>query len=644
MAKSAARKRTAAKAPAGKARAFGRSLKDFPELNEAELKLIEQTRNGELAYFGEEIQKSVDEKKTRTIRAGLVRFLALGGDDATPVHERGVRVQGATIKGELDLQGCTLAGDLNLWNCELTDTLTLHSARARTVNLEGSRCQDIEADGVEIAGDLDLRDKFVAQGAVRLLGAKIEGNLDCGGGQFAGQDKDGNALLCDGIEVGGGVYLRNGFEAQGAVRLIVANIKGDLSCIGGRFEGADEDGDALVCDSMQVGGDVFLSGKFVAQGMVRLLGANIAGDLVCAGGSFGALPEKPATTTDEKPKEAAAAPVPTVLPLIAARATVQGTLWLGSTRSPVQFHGGVDITGAHVGRMVDAVTEHTKPREPDAAPAGAGDSPAFLMLDGLVYDRFGELTDMSAQGRIAFLRLQRDNVLGKDFKPQPWTQMVKALREAGHTDAAREVAIEYEKARRSAGWLNSKTLLDNALWGLHWLYGVLVGYGHRPLRLVAITLGLWLAFGIFYHYAAVQGVFAPSNPLVFQNSAYAQCSPDYDRFAEELPPKVGNWYWCKALPAEYTTFNPYLYSLDLILPLVDLQQDKDWAPIIPTPHQHDSMRHWMVNYMLDLFSLDGWRLGHLVRFVMWFEILFGWAASLLFVSVAAGFIKRMDAE
>ena len=86
---------------------------------------------------------------------------------------------------------------------------------------------------------------------------------------------------------------------------------------------------------------------------------------------------------------------------------------------PTQFHGGVDLTGAHVGRIVDLVNEHTKFREPDVTPAGVGDSPAFLRLDGLTYDRFGERTDLSAKARIAFLRLQRENDLGKDFKPQP---------------------------------------------------------------------------------------------------------------------------------------------------------------------------------------------------------------------------------
>ena len=59
-------------------------------------------------------------------------------------------------------------------------------------------------------------------------------------------------------------------------------------------------------------------------------------------------------------------------------------------------------------------------------------SPTTLMLDGLTYNRFGEISDLSAPARIAFLRLQCEIDLGKEFKPQPWIQMVKVLRESGH--------------------------------------------------------------------------------------------------------------------------------------------------------------------------------------------------------------------
>ena len=63
------------------------------------------------------------------------------------------------------------------------------------------------------------------------------------------------------------------------------------------------------------------------------------------------------------------------------------------------------------------------------------------------------------------------------------------------------------------------------------------------------------------------------------------------------------------LPAEYTTFSPLAYSLDILLPLVDLGQKKPW-----------------------------------VRLLNWFEILYGWIASLLFVAIVSGISRRSETE
>jgi hypothetical protein len=40
--------------------------------------------------------------------------------------------------------------------------------------------------------------------------------------------------------------------------------------------------------------------------------------------------------------------------------------------------------------------------------------------------------------------------------------------------------------------------------------------------------------------------------------------------------------------------------------------------------------------------LGNWSFKHLVRLVLWFEILFGWVASLLLVAVVSGLTKRSE--
>lgn len=620
------------------ARAYGRSLKDFEDekpLNGAERTLIERARRGEVAPIGREVPKDGDkDKDAKTIRAGLVRFLALGGDSETAVHEQGVQVQGAFIDGDLDLEGCTLVGDLLLWHCELAGTLTLGGALTRSVSLEGSKCRDITADGAEIAGYLLLRSGFVAQGAVRLLNADIKSNLDCSGGRFEGQDEAGIALNCDGIQVRGGIFLNKGFLAQGVVRLLGADIKQNLECDGGRIAGQDEDGDALVCDGIQIGGSISFRRGFEAQGTVRLVGAVIQADLVCIGGVFGAMTKVATADGGEKLQETAGQLAPTLTPLTLARATIHGTLWLGGAIPTPEFHGGVDLTGAKICRIIDWVAEDAERRAPDPTLRGGGDSPAFLRLDGLSYDRFGEPTDLNAKARIAFLRLQDEYDLGEGFKPQPWMQMIKVLRESGHTEAARDVSIAFEEERRKAGQFRWLTAI------LHRMYGLLVGYGHRPMLLARITISVWLVCGAIFDTAAEFGVMAPTNPRVYEGRQYSACRPE----------SLGNWVACKA-PYEYTTFNSVIYSLDLILPLVDLQQEKDWAPMITQPCASvieignfiGICRHAWVDAFSDPHSMPEvgyWPFGFFVWTVMWFEILFGWIAGLLFVAVISGLVKK----
>ena len=89
---------------------------------------------------------------------------------------------------------------------------------------------------------------------------------------------------------------------------------------------------------------------------------------------------------------------------------------------------------------------------------------------------------------------------------------------------------------------------------------------------------------------------------------------------------------CKSLPAEYTTFSPLAYSLDILLPLVDLGQEKHWGTLIPTPERH---------FVVELFSFSP---AHWVRLLNWFEILYGWIASLLFVAIVSGISRRSETE
>src|SRR5208283_4735673 len=73
-----------------------------------------------------------------------------------------------------------------------------------------------------------LNDDFHAEGEVRMLGAQIGGDLDCTRGAF--ENPSGDALSADRSSVAGDVILREGFHAKGDIRLVGVQIGGNLDC------------------------------------------------------------------------------------------------------------------------------------------------------------------------------------------------------------------------------------------------------------------------------------------------------------------------------------------------------------------------------------------------------------------------------
>jgi hypothetical protein len=138
------------------------------------------------------------------------------------------------------------------------------------------------ADGAEISGSVYLLGGFRASGAVRLAGAKIGGQLLCRGVTLS--NKGGYALTADGAEIRGDVLLGSevflgGFSADGGVRLPGAKIGGQLDCAGATL--SNKSGYALVADGAEIDGGVFLRHGFSAKGAVSLRGAKIRAELAC---------------------------------------------------------------------------------------------------------------------------------------------------------------------------------------------------------------------------------------------------------------------------------------------------------------------------------------------------------------------------
>jgi hypothetical protein len=255
------------------------------ELSDAERKLVEAARKGEVANCAvgqsdvDDPAKGFEWGEDRTIRAEVIYDLATGGNQEW--RAKGVWLNGARISGRFDLTAASITVPLALTGCYVEEPVILDGASAPMISLTGSRVPSISAVNLTVNHNLLLADGFTALGGVQLHMARIGGQLNCGRGTFGNSGE--KALDGKRLTVSGDVFLNEGFRAEGEVRLLDAKIDGLLDCAGGTFENAD--GDALVVDRVRVGGSVILS-KATAKGEVSLGGAKIDGQVVCRGGTF----------------------------------------------------------------------------------------------------------------------------------------------------------------------------------------------------------------------------------------------------------------------------------------------------------------------------------------------------------------------
>lgn len=241
-------------------------------LTDADKRLFGTTAGGNVAYYGKGKPAEADTwGKDRVLRADRIEWLCTDRKAVKEVTHKGVWIQGARIEGQLQLSYAKIAFPLSIENSAVREGMVFERARLAAFFLSGTHTGPIHADGLRVDYDLLLRNGFHATGEVRLLGAKIGGNLDCVNGHFS--NPNGVALSIDGVDVGGDVFFSDGFQATGEVRLLGAKIGGNLECINGHF--SNPTGYALNADGVEVKGSVFLREQFQAEGVVDFVAATV---------------------------------------------------------------------------------------------------------------------------------------------------------------------------------------------------------------------------------------------------------------------------------------------------------------------------------------------------------------------------------
>ena len=478
-----------------------------------------------------------------------------------------IAADGLVVEGDLDCSGATCLGSVRLRGARVTGWVNASGARLR--------CADgpaLDADNAVIGGSFTGR-QLICEGKIKFQHARIGGHLQLTGARL--HNPGDWALAGGGVAVEGGFWCSDGFTATGEVRLIGARLGSNLTLTGAEL--SNPAGVALNLDSATLA-DFDGAGLRVPAGQLSFAGTHVTGRLNLDGADLGGVAGRAAMVAD-------GVVIGKTLALAGLHATGEVSVYAGrvggrvvlsgaSIENPagsalglaqleavdvlcdnLRVSGAVQLTGARIERQlrmdqvrlvnpgsvaleargVRAQEFSLLPAEPiqgDVALSHSRlgifrDDPAGrsgpMELDGLTYDVLEP--PLPARQRLNWLT---GGMIG--HQPQPFEQLAALYTGIGQPAEARRVLYAKELHQRS-----SKTAAGRA-WSL--LQDVTVGYGYRPWRAV-----LW--FAIFL--AIGSAVYAASPPHALS-------------------------------PATSPQFNPVAYTLDLLLPLVDLGQKHAFDP------------------------------------------------------------------
>lgn len=462
----------------------------------------------------------------RSVRAEVLVALLVGAVQTEPGQIAAVRLVGARITGSLNLGHAEVSVPLALTGCAFDEAPHLYWASMNSVHMMHCRLPGLIASGTRVDGHLWLEGSRV-DGGIWLDGAHISGILNMSAVHLV--NPNGDALLADRLSVDANVYCDRGFTAHGEVRLPGAQVGGQLIFRQAMLSNPGRA--ALYASRLNVAANVFCDGGFVAKGEVRLRGATVGGYLSLVGAEL-THPEHTALNADDLAVETdvycsdgfaatgavsfAGARITGQLSLRGARLHNPQGIALSLQR--LQAEEVLLLPAEQIQGVADlSYAKINLLRDAKATWA------ARLQLDGLSYETLDP--PMSARERLNWLRRDTDG-----YQPQPYERLAQSYRSIGLDADGRTVLLAKARDRRATQSVPRKLV--------GWMQDGLVGYGYRPFRAGSWLLGL-LAFGTV--------VFSIHQPEVLDDGHKPH-------------------------------FNPFFYTLDLLLPIGSLGQEVEYSP------------------------------------------------------------------
>lgn len=531
-------------------------------------------------------------EQERRLPAEILQRLLSGTDGERGAPVSALRIRGAHIRGPLLPPSGTGSGEravIHFRECRFDDVVDLSGAEFLVLRFVDCSLSAFIGASIRVTADLDLsgsqftgvgeheselthvdstavdltnariggrlnlsstaKSRFSTAAIVRLDSARIEGNVS-----FAGARLDGGgteALSARSMIVGGNVDLKTAHgwrcEAFGELAFVAAQITGDLNCGGTSL--SNPEGRALHCEDLRVE-SVFLTASddpefpFEARGRLNFLSAVVGGSLFMTNARLAPGPDYTGLLRKGGPiainlQQARISNALGLRNIGALDNSAPATL-AANERIPVQ--GWFLLTGTQVTSILDDVET--------GWPASG-----FLDLEGASYDRLrqivpGEITER----RIKWLRRQYPEGIpdAKSFRPQPYEQLSRVLRQHGQSREANAIAVEKIRMRLAARVERPWARVFPRLLML------VSHYGYSSSRAVLSFLVFVLLGAAMYATA----LFAFDQPFV----------P-----VESDPAPVTYTFAAGLLLAEVESGCPGLdvmhYALDAALPVIDLAQD-----------------------------------------------------------------------
>jgi hypothetical protein len=552
-----------------------------------------------------------------------------------------------STSGSIGMFGVNIDGDLDLSEAKLED-------RGVTLNL----------DRATVHGSVFMNDGFQTPGTVSMFATHIGGDLDCAGANF---ESAGPTLHLDQAAIQGQVMFTPSFRSSGEIQMFSTQIGGNLNCSGASLAGAEE---CIVLFGASIKGNVLMTNGTKCEGRVQMYGAQISGDVDCTSAEFRLPAVKGAKMADHQvfsllalenahirgnvilSRATCAGRITLAGAVISGGMNCQGTIINGSEldqslslddsiisgdvflskgfrasaavgASNAQISGDFDCYGASFKSYLCPKMKLTGDltlvgiRQPhfyldlrNASVRLLHDEVAswpqkgLLRLDGFAYqdlylhspatptaiksDKLPDSVSLDTKTRISWLQLQPAS---DQTSPQPWMQLASLLESKGNLAGAKQVRFQFSRIQA----LSAYPLMSGLSLVYNWIE-------EDPRNVFWPILLLWLFGALVFWRARRMNAMAPTDKDAF------------DKFNQFQP-----------LPEQITPFNPAIYTLENVLPVVKLGQDAAWAPNplakptswLPT-HQHMGWTRWLPGFNYHWLALLRWTL-----------ILLGWALALI---------------